>query len=537
MNSERKFVIYRRQTLPVQIGNVTLGALNPVCLQSMANTPTGDVTASVNQCIRIIQSGADLVRFTVPSMADADAFAAICCELRKKNFQTPLVADVHFNPDIALKVAGSADKVRINPGNFNDPDKFRLLVQKCEEGGKTLRIGVNHGSLSAKIMEKFGDTPEGMAESAMEFLRICKSMNFSRVVVSMKSSNVRVMIYATRTVAEMMDKEGMKYPLHLGVTEAGAGEDGRIKSAVGIGTLLCEGLGDTIRVSLTEEPESEIPVARKLADFAVSGVKNAVDSTNSSSRFPKVYARRKSKSIGNIGGSNVPVVIGTDQIPPVNFVQHSGYRLSDATIKEIQTKPDAVLIYTPVSGNVFAELSELRGHLDSMKLDVPVIFRLHLQETSEEDFMLKAAVSLGGAFIDGFGDGIWLTNQFELRNNTVSDTALGILQACRSRMSKTEFISCPSCGRTNFNLLQTLAQIKEATLHLKGLKIGVMGCIVNGPGEMADADYGYVGSGKGKITLYKAREVIKTECSGRKCGSGTDIVNKGKWRLDRKILT
>ncbi len=510
MNSDRKFVIYRRQALPVQVGKITLGGIYPVRLQSMANTPTGDVAASVNQCIRIIQSGADLVRFTVPSIADADAFSAISCELRKKNFHTPLVADVHFNPDIALKVADSADKVRMNPGNFNDPDKFRMLIQKCKEGGKAIRIGVNHGSLSARIVEKYGDTPEGMAESAMEFLRICKSMNFDRVVVSMKSSNVRVMIYATRTVTEMMEKEGMKYPLHLGVTEAGAGEDGRIKSAVGIGTLLCEGLGDTIRVSLTEEPESEIPVARKLVEFAVCGVENAAESKTYGSLFPKVFARRKSKAVGNLGGNNVPVVIGTDKIASrVNFIQQSGYSLSDAIIKEIQTKPDSVLVYTPVSRNIFAELAELRYHLDDLKLDVPVIFRLHLQGENEEDFMLKAAVSLGGAFIDGFGDGIWLTNQFELGNSTVTDTALGILQACRSRMSKTEFISCPSCGRTNFNLLQTLAQIKEATSHLKGLKIGVMGCIVNGPGEMADADYGYVGSAKGKVTLYKAKEIVK----------------------------
>lgn len=510
MNAERKIVIYRRQTLPVQIGNIALGGSYPVRLQSMANTPTGDVAASVKQCIRIIQSGADLVRFTVPSIADADAFAAIRRELRDKDFLTPLVADVHFNPDIALKVAEFADKVRINPGNFNDPDKFRLLIQKCKEGGKALRIGVNHGSLSAKIVEKFGDTPEGMAESAMEFLRICKSMDFERVVVSMKSSNVRVMILATRIVSEMMEKEGMKYPLHLGVTEAGAGEDGRIKSAVGIGTLLCEGLGDTIRVSLTEDPECEIPVARKLVEFAVCGVENTVDHKTSNNLFPKVYVRRKSKTVGIIGGNNVPVVMGLDHIPShLNFIQQSGFPISDTIIKEIQTKPDSVLVYTPVSRNVFAELAALRVHLNTMKWDVPVIFKMHLQESSEEDFMLRAAVSLGGAFIDGFGDGIWLTNKFELENSTVTDTALGILQACRSRMSKTEFISCPSCGRTNFNLLQTLAQIKEATSHLKGLKIGVMGCIVNGPGEMADADYGYVGSARGKVTLYKAKEIVK----------------------------
>ncbi len=510
MNSKKEVTVYRRNSNTVQIGSILLGGNHPVCLQSMANTQTSDIQASVEQGIRIIQSGADIVRLTVPSLSDVRAFAEIKSEIRKKGLNTPLVADVHFNPEIAIRVAEFADKVRINPGNFNDSDKFRLLVQKCKISGTAIRIGVNHGSLSEKIMDRFGDTPEGMAESALEFLRICREMQFDRVVVSMKSSNVRVMIYATRILARKMKEENMDFPLHLGVTEAGEGEDGRIKSAVGIGTLLSEGMGDTIRVSLTEDPECEIPVARKLVNFSMSGVHAQNEGDAYYFQNPVVFTRRQSRALGNIGGGNVPVVFGTDEISPNwNLFYMNGNEITDETLRELMGKADSVLIYTPVEENIFAELSRLRGKLDQLQCDVPVVFKIHLQESDEEDFMIRSAVSLGGAFIDGFGDGIWLTNQVPFGKNTIENTALGILQACRTRMSKTEFISCPSCGRTHFNLMETLARIKEETAHLKGLKIGVMGCIVNGPGEMADADYGYVGSAIGKVTLYKAKEVVK----------------------------
>jgi (E)-4-hydroxy-3-methylbut-2-enyl-diphosphate synthase len=324
----------------------------------------------------------------------------------------------------------------------------------------------------------------------------------------MKSSNVRVMIQSTRLMAAQMDHEGMHFPLHLGVTEAGEGEDGRIKSAVGIGALLADGLGDTIRVSLTEEPEAEIPVACKLVDFVSDAAqkKHSVERINGQIE----YKRRLTRKTGNIGGNLAPVVFGYDEMDSaINLVKATYETLAGALSGILKTDPLAVLVYEPSEGNVQHEIRWLRQRLDEAQCPVPVIFRLHLQEKGEEDFMLYAAVALGNAFIEGFGDGLWLSNEYTLPQPLINSVALGILQACRIRMSKTEYIACPSCGRTNFNLMETLARIKAATAHLKGLKIGVMGCIVNGPGEMADADYGYVGAGKGKITLYKAREVVK----------------------------
>jgi (E)-4-hydroxy-3-methylbut-2-enyl-diphosphate synthase len=477
----------------------------------MANTLTSDIDLSVAQFIRIAEAGADYVRFTVPSMADADAFSLIKKALRARGHLTPLIADVHFNPEIALKVADYADKVRINPGNFSDKNKFYSLVEKCRVSGKAIRIGVNHGSLSQSVMDKFGDTPLGMAESAMEYLRICRELNFNQVVVSMKSSNVRVMIYATRLIADMMDKEDMPFPLHLGVTEAGEGEDGRIKSAVGIGTLLSEGLGDTIRVSLTEDPEAEIPVARSILRSISADMKDGRNKTivhKEAGRFE--FIKRKSMIAGNIGGGLPPVVYGYDRIDPVVRMLRSSFNeLNDEFISDLSSRSDAVLVFTTGGSNVQAELKWLRNRLEECKCAVPVILRLITNENTEDDFMIKCSVSLGGTIIDGFGDGLWLENTNGTGKEKINSISLGILQACRARMSKTEFISCPSCGRTHFNLIDALSKIRKATGHLKGLKIGVMGCIVNGPGEMADADYGYVGSGIGKITLYKAKEIVK----------------------------
>ena len=490
----------RRRTITVNIGNIPMGSDYPVRIQSMGNTQTRDIDSSVEQCIRIIKADADYVRFTVPSLSDVKAFAAIKSRIREKNYSAPLIADVHFNPEIALKVAEYADKVRVNPGNFIDKSRFTELIRICREQGVAIRIGVNHGSLSEKIMDRYGDTPAGMVESAMEFLRICRDENFDQVVVSMKASNVRVMVYATRLIAHIMDREGLNYPLHLGVTEAGAGEDGRIKSAAGTGTLLAGGLGDTIRVSLTEEPEAEIPVAARIANL-FSGKE-----VYSRGRFE--FVKRKTRPTGNIGGNQVPVVPGFDKLDiGIRLIEGDWDNMNDQFIQELSSDTKAVLVYKAESENIPAELSALREKLEGC--EVPVIIKLNLKETSAEDFMLKSAAFLGGAFIDGFGDGIWLTNSFPLEKDFINSVSLGILQACRTRMSKTEYISCPSCGRTQFNLMQTVARIKQATSHLKGLKIGVMGCIVNGPGEMADADYGYVGAGKGKITLYKAREVVK----------------------------
>jgi (E)-4-hydroxy-3-methylbut-2-enyl-diphosphate synthase len=479
----------------------------------MTTTLTGDVQGSTAQCIRIIQAGADYVRLTVPSMNDAEALAAVKQSLLRRGYSNPVIADVHFNAAIAAKVVEYADKVRINPGNYPDQESFISLLEKCRSRGVALRIGVNHGSLSEDMLNRFGDTPLGMAESAMMFLRICLERKFDQVVVSMKASNVRVMVQATRMVVKMMSEEGMNFPVHLGVTEAGEGEDGRIKSAAGIGTLLFDGIGDTIRVSLTEEPENEIPVARKLAEFITEKLKFAplhpiapARPLNSNS-----FERRISRTVGNIGGKLPPVVWDADPIPAdrIHLVTASYPELSDAFIRKLSQDRTAVLLYRCSAANVQSELRWLRRKLDKAHCDVPVIFHLHLHETDREDFQLISAACLGGAFIEGFGDGIRLTNQFPLEKEIINSTAFGILQAARARLTRTEYISCPSCGRTNFNLIETLLRIKSATAHLKGLKIGVMGCIVNGPGEMADADYGYVGAGKGKITLYKSREVIK----------------------------
>jgi (E)-4-hydroxy-3-methylbut-2-enyl-diphosphate synthase len=505
---ENELPLRRRKTVTVHVGGVPMGSDHPVRIQSMANTSTGDIESSVAQCIRIIEAGADYVRFTVPSMNDVDALDAIRQQLRKQGYQTPIIADVHFNPDIALKVAAHVDKVRVNPGNFEDIGKFAELLEICRANHTAIRIGVNHGSLSERIMEKYGDTPEGMAESAMEFLRICSEKQFDQVVVSMKASNVRVMIQSTRLTAEKMDREDMHFPLHLGVTEAGEGEDGRIKSAVGIGTLLADGLGDTIRVSLTEEPEAEIPVARKLVDFVKASSQNCRTGDRNKEQID--YFRTLTRKTGNIGGNLPPFVYGLDDPgSPVSLVQTTSIELTGEFLNSLNADHSAVLVYKPSADNVQQELRWLRHTLDNAKCGVPVILRLHLNDKNVEDFTLHAAASLGGAFIEGFGDGIWLTGEYPLSQQQIHSVSLGILQAARARISKTEYIACPSCGRTNFNLMEALARIKAATLHLKGLKIGVMGCIVNGPGEMADADYGYVGAGMGKITLYKAKEVVK----------------------------
>jgi (E)-4-hydroxy-3-methylbut-2-enyl-diphosphate synthase len=479
----------------------------------MANTLTSDLQGSVAQCIRIIQAGADYVRFTVPAASDAEALAAIKRELQLQGYTNPIIADVHFNATIAAKVAEYADKVRINPGNYPDQDSFISLVEKCRLHGVALRIGVNHGSLSEEILNRYGDTPLGMAESALNFLRICREQKFDQVVVSMKSSNVRVMVQATRLVTKMMAEEGMNFPIHLGVTEAGEGEDGRIKSAAGIGTLLLDGIGDTIRVSLTEEPENEIPVARKLVKYVAE--KLAVDPPHPLTSYQASYSysfnRRISRAVENIGGNFPPVVWDADPIPAgrINLVSSSCPEFTDALIQKLSQDKKSVLLYRCSAANVQAELRWLRSKLEETQCDVPVIFHLHLHETNQEDFQVTSATCLGGAFIEGFGNGIKLSNQHPLEKETITSAAFGILQATRARMTRTEYISCPSCGRTYFNLMETLSRIKSATAHLKGLKIGVMGCIVNGPGEMADADYGYVGAGKGKITLYKSREVIK----------------------------
>lgn len=580
-NSLSKFE--RRKTNTVQIGNLLMGSEHPIRIQSMTTTDTLNTEASVAQCKRIFDAGADVVRLTAQGIREAENLKNIRQRLIEDGYTKPLVADIHFNPNAAETAACNVEKVRINPGNFIDKrasfvdvnlneeeyaeelnrlkDKFVNLLNICKEHHTALRIGVNHGSLSDRIMSRYGDTPEGMVESAMEFLRICVEENFADVVLSMKASNVRVMVHAYRQLERRMKMEGMTFPLHLGVTEAGEGEDGRIKSAVGIGALLTDGIGDTIRVSLTEEPEAEIPVAKALVDYFTNRENHqpiaAVDSTIYN---PYEYIKATSTSVAGIGENSSPIVIAdltslptvddesiqalgyqyistenrwnkvTDTAPDfllvadsslkvastngLRFVDESLFIFADAAQIEVLAQkamqnPNAAIILETNNSNGVAEQRAAILHLKGKKLLNPVIIRRSYNETEINLLQLKAAADCGLLFIDGLADGIMISNKEALEPTTAVSTAFAILQAARVRISKTEFISCPGCGRTLFDLQQTAAKIRERTKHLTGLKIGIMGCIVNGPGEMADADYGYVGAGPSRVTLYKGKNAIK----------------------------
>ena len=460
----------RRKSLEVAIGSTVIGGNNPIAVQSMTNTATADVAASVAQIERIADAGAPIVRLTAQGRKEGEAFEQIMPALRRDGYSTAIVADIHFVPQIASIAADYVDKVRINPGNYRtEGGELEALIEKCRKRGVALRIGVNHGSLARHIVDKFGDTPQGMVASAMEFLRRCREANFDQVVVSMKSSNTRVMVHAYRLLVEAMAAEDMLYPIHLGVTEAGNGIEGRIKSAVGIGALLADGIGDTIRVSLTEAPENEIPVARMLVEhFAAREGEFSV--TYPERYSPTEYRRR----------SDV-------QTPIIH---------SEVT--------DEFLVLDAVSTNPTAEWRAAILNLECEKQ--PVVIRRRY-EGSLEQVAVCAAADMGQLLLDGLADGVWVDAP-QLSEQELTEIELNILQASRVRISHTEYIACPSCGRTLYDIEGTLAQIKAKTSHLKGLKIGVMGCIVNGPGEMADADYGYVGAAAGKITLYKGREVV-----------------------------
>ena len=453
----------------MRIGATTIGGNNPIAVQSMTNTATADVEASVAQIERIADAGAPIVRLTAQGKKEGEALANIVAKVREEGYSTAIVADIHFVPEIASIAAESVDKVRINPGNYRTSGgELEALIEKCRKRGVALRIGVNHGSLAKHIVDKLGDTPAGMVESAMEFLRICVKENFDQVVVSMKSSNTRVMVHAYRLLVEAMERENMSFPIHLGVTEAGNGIEGRIKSAVGIGALLADGVGDTIRVSLTEAPENEVPVAKMLVDHFQNrtGEFNIKHPENYS---PFEYRRRTSAPI----------------------VAHS----------EIT---DDYIVVDATSGNPTAEWRA--AILNSEDLQPVVIRRKY--EGSTEEIALRAAADMGQLLLDGLADGVWIDAP-QISEEELHHIELIILQAARARFSHTEYIACPSCGRTLYNIEQALADIKARTSHLKGLKIGVMGCIVNGPGEMADADYGYVGAGAGRISLYKGKECIE----------------------------
>mgnify|MGYP002559427686 FL=1 len=462
----------RRPTCCVRIGDVTIGGNHPIAVQSMTNTDTNDTEACVAQIERIDRAGGKIVRLTAQGRREAENLQRIVARLREEGYRTATVADIHFVPEVASIAARYVEKVRINPGNYRtDHGELEALIDQCRERGVALRIGVNHGSLAKRVFDQWGDTPQGMVVSAMEFLRVCRAKAFDQVVVSMKSSNTRVMVAAYRLLVEAMEAEGMNYPIHLGVTEAGNGLEGRIKSAVGIGALLADGIGDTIRVSLTEAPEHEIPVARLLVEhFAQRPGEFPV-------RHPERYSpteyRRRSKVA-------VPIVHGEP---------HDGFRILEAR-----------------SGNPTAELRA--AILDLEPADTPVIIRRRYDDTDLTTLAVKAAADLGPVLLDGLADGIWIDAPAH-DEETIREVELMILQAARVRFSHTEYIACPSCGRTLYDIEQTLGQIKARTSHLKNLRIGVMGCIVNGPGEMADADYGYVGAGPGRITLYRGREIVE----------------------------
>lgn len=541
------FNYYRRWSTEVNVGGVLLGSVFPIRVQSMANTSTMDTEGSVAQAKRIVDAGGEIVRFTTQGQREANNMKDINAGLRSAGYDVPLVADVHFNAAVADTAATICEKVRINPGNYVDPGrtfkhleytdeeyaeeikkieaKFVPFLNICKEHHTAIRIGVNHGSLSDRIMSRYGDTPEGMVESCMEFLRICVREHFTDVVISIKASNTVVMVRTVRLLVTVMDKEGMAFPLHLGVTEAGEGEDGRIKSAVGIGALLSDGMGDTIRVSLSEAPEHEIPVARKLVDYAIN---SRIGSRLNIGEFvlpdeykylrperrkttkvqPRGWYEANGQEIAAIGGDSLPVVLS--EIPVIGAVTLDPFRLNAEHVRFLKAHPEAVVVSRPQTANKLGEHRALAFALMNLGLTNPLLICQEYAECSIEDFQLKSALDSGVLFIDQLADGIILLNHTDaLTQSQVTDTAYSILQASRARFTKTEYISCPGCGRTLYNLESTIARIKEATNHLTGLKIAIMGCIVNGPGEMADADYGYVGAGVGKVSLYRKKECVE----------------------------
>ena len=623
----------RYKTREVYIGDIPLGANNPVRIQSMTTTDTMNTKATVEQTIRMVDAGCEYVRITAPSKLEAQNLEEIKKELRKRGYNVPLIADIHFTPNAAELAARIVEKVRVNPGNYVDRKKFQTieytdseyeaelerirerfipLVKICKEYGTAMRIGTNHVSLSDRIMSRYGDTPLGMVESALEFVRICEDFDYHSIVLSMKASNPQIMVQAYRVLIRKMEEEGMNYPLHLGVTEAGGGEDGRIKSALGIGALLEDGIGDTIRVSLTEDPEFEAPVAIQLADrYKARTSHKSIMPVEKIPYDPFNYKRRETFEILNIGGSNVPRVVadfGGKRIESVNALASIGYFYNEVTDKwsmsdsapdfiyagknklpfdvpsglkiiydfdswrnlktdssypvltadefttqnfpdyfikfvtfnidnldnkflsKINSDKSAVLIIETANAHGMPEQRRAFIELELQKINNPVIIKRNYRKTDLSLLRLYASTDIGSLLIDGFGDGVWIesdaheefgsnpdNNRYvksfidnnETREKSINRILFGILQAARARISKTEYIACPSCGRTLFDLQETTDMIRKRTEHLKGVKIAVMGCIVNGPGEMADADYGYVGSGVGKITLYRGKDIVK----------------------------
>ena len=543
-----QFNYNRRTTHVVQIGSLPLGGQHPIRVQSMGNTDTNDIQASAEQAKRIADAGGELVRFTTQGRKEAENMKLIREALNEMGVQVPLVADVHFQAGVADVAAQHIEKVRINPGNYVDRsrtgktveysdqeyaaellrihERFSSFLEICKKHNTAVRIGVNHGSLSERIMGRYGDTPEGIVESCMEFLRICVEKEFTNVVISIKSSNVVVMVQTVRLFAEIMEHEHMTFPIHLGVTEAGDGEDGRIKSAAGIGTLLADGLGDTIRVSLSEDPECEIPVAKTIVEYINKRTYHGLIQGEVHPPALVRNFRRTTIAVGNIGGDNVPVVLGkygefNDLIPDYvetdnGWIEPAGYWVpiielatDELTPERISFLPQqSVLMLTSEHVNLLGDFRAAIHRLMLAGAQQPVLIKINSKATNIEELQISTAVDLGALCLDGLIDGICILHK-EIPTAACVETAFGILQATRLRTTKTEFISCPSCGRTMFDLQSTIAKVRAATNHLVGLKIGIMGCIVNGPGEMADADYGYIGAGRGRVSLYKKQSCIE----------------------------
>ncbi|MCM1320127.1 MAG: (E)-4-hydroxy-3-methylbut-2-enyl-diphosphate synthase [Muribaculaceae bacterium] len=508
-----RYTYRRRASRPVRVGGITIGGTAPIRVQSMNDTDTNDITASVAQAERIIKAGGELIRLTTQGVREAEAIGKVRQGIRSLGYDTPIVADVHFNRNAAFMAARNCDKVRINPGNFADAartfkqltytdDEYARELERiqeillpfldvCRENGTAIRLGINHGSLSDRIMSRYGDSPSGMTESAMEYLRICREADFNDVVISMKSSNPVVMVEAVRTLVEAMDAEGMNYPLHLGVTEAGDGQEARIKSAVGIGTLLAEGLGDTIRVSLSEAPENEIPVAKALVDY----VSQRADADIPDPEHPCESPARKYA---------VPCFDGVVAINGQDITLQEDWHRANTEEAPALFGDNKPVVLTSGSLNIPGAMQSWIDRFIALGGKNPIILEVSYDDDNMADVQLKAAADLGPILMNGYGAGIHIVSPHDM-----ADTELIILQATRLRFSRTEFIACPGCGRTMFDLHGTLAKVKAATAHLPGLRIGVMGCIVNGPGEMADADYGYVGAAAGKISLYKGKVCVE----------------------------
>jgi len=499
---------------PIVINSLHLGGGHPVRIQSMTSTDTNDVQASTDQCIRMIKAGAELLRLTTQGKREVENLGKIREVLLELGYQIPVVADIHFKPGLALEAVGLCDKIRINPGNYLKGGTVDVLLpallKKCREEGCSIRIGVNHGSLDESILKQYGDTPAGMVESAMAFLRICKAESFEKVVVSMKSSNPRVMVQSVRLLVRMMQLEDMAYPLHLGVTEAGDGPEGRVKSAVGMAPLLLEGMGDTIRVSLTEPPEMELPVAAQIVSLFPKPEALPYNPFKGLAWDPFNFSRRKSLSVSGLGkGSRVKIVSSEPPDPAVDSKPSNLDGLIihyDAWVKEPQALESGEKILLLEKGaNSIQEVKARLNRFCSANANAPILFKSSSDTRDSDLFQIQLAGELGALLVDGILDGIWVENP-HMTQSHINETILNILQAAGARITKTEYIACPSCGRTHFDILTRLKEIRSATSHLTTLKIGVMGCIVNGPGEMADADYGYVGAGPGRVSIYKGRE-------------------------------